>query len=236
MNVIITGASSGIGYETVKEFCTRKILNIIIIARSSAKLEQMKVEFEKKFHKVKIHPLEIDLSEKNIDKKLTILIKKKLNSKIDVIVNNAGLLINKPFEKLSDKDWSDVFEVNLFGVVRLIRAVMPFLGKQNKSHIVNISSMGGFQGAEKFAGLSAYSTSKGALCTFSECLAKEFEPKNIAVNCLALGAVQTKMLKQAFPKFKAPVTASQMAKFIVDFALSSHHLMNGKVIPVALKN
>lgn len=236
MNIVITGASRGIGYEITKEFCKRKVSNIIIIARNSTKLEHLKTECKKKFPEINLHPLPMDLSEKNIEKKLSNIIKKKLNSKVDFIVNNAGLLINKPFEKLTDKNWSDVFEVNLFGVVRLIRAAMPFLGKQNKSHIVNISSMGGFQGTEKFNGLAAYSTSKGALCTLTECLAKEFESKNIAVNCLALGAVQTKMLKQAFPKYKAPVTPLQMAKFIVDFTINSQYIMNGKVIPVALRN
>ena len=236
MNVIVTGASRGIGYEIVKEFCNREVSNVIIIARNGTKLEQIKKECKIKFPKIHIYQLAIDLSKKNIENKLSSIIKKNLNSKVDFIVNNAGMLINKPFEKLTDKNWIDVFEVNLFGTVRLIRAVISFLGKQNRSHIVNISSMGGFQGTEKFTGLSAYSTSKGALSTLTECLAKEFETKNIAVNCLALGAVQTKMLKQAFPKFKAPVSPSQMAKFIVDFTLSSHHVMNGKVIPVALRN
>jgi NAD(P)-dependent dehydrogenase (short-subunit alcohol dehydrogenase family) len=108
------------------------------------------------------------------------------------------------------------------------------LDVHEKTHIVNISSIGGFQGSVKFPGLSAYSSSKAALVCLTECLAEEFKDKNIAFNCLALGAVQTDMLNEAFPGYKAPVSASSMASFVTDFVLKAHHFMNGKIIPVSL--
>ena len=93
--------------------------------------------------------------------------------------------------------------------------------------------MGGFQGSTKFAGLSAYSSSKSALSGLTECLAEELKDRNIAVNCLALGAVQTEMLGKAFPGYKAPLSAAKMAEFICEFALTGQLFFNGKIIPVS---
>ena len=151
--------------------------------------------------------------------------------KIDILINNAAALINKPFEKITDGEFTETYRVNVFHPWKAIRVVLPHLKKG--SHIVNISSMGGMLGTLKFKGLSAYSSSKGALAILTECLAEEFKSKGIAVNCLALGAVQTEMLKRAFPKYKAPVTAKEMASFIADFAMSGNKYYNGKVIPVS---
>jgi NAD(P)-dependent dehydrogenase (short-subunit alcohol dehydrogenase family) len=104
------------------------------------------------------------------------------------------------------------------------------------SHIVNIASMGGFQGSSKYPGLSCYSASKAALACLTECLAGEFTESGIKVNCLALGSVQTEMLEEAFPGYKAPVDAQEMAEFIADFALKGHKFFNGKILPVAVNN
>jgi NAD(P)-dependent dehydrogenase (short-subunit alcohol dehydrogenase family) len=105
---------------------------------------------------------------------------------------------------------------------------------QSPSHIVNIGSMGGFQGSAKFAGLSAYSASKAALHNFTECLAEELKERKISVNCLALGSAQTEMLEKAFPGYESPVMAFEMGKYIADFALTGHKFFNGKVLPVAV--
>jgi NAD(P)-dependent dehydrogenase (short-subunit alcohol dehydrogenase family) len=94
--------------------------------------------------------------------------------------------------------------------------------------------MGGVQGSAKFPGLAAYSSSKAALANLSELLAEELKEKNIRVNCLALGAAQTEMLETAFPGYKAPVTAAEMAQWVGWFAINGHRFFNGKVLPVAL--
>jgi NAD(P)-dependent dehydrogenase (short-subunit alcohol dehydrogenase family) len=114
------------------------------------------------------------------------------------------------------------------------QALLPALAPN--AHIVNISSMGGFQGSLKFAGLAAYSTSKAALCAFTELFAEEYKATGIHMNCLCLGAVQTEMLAAAFPGYIAPTSASQMAHFIADFALNSGAFFNGKIIPVSSSN
>ncbi|MBC8344458.1 MAG: SDR family oxidoreductase, partial [Bacteroidetes bacterium] len=133
-----------------------------------------------------------------------------------------------------EQDWTSIFSVNLFGPVKLIRKLSPYMGKIQTSHIVNISSMGGFQGSVKFPGLTAYAASKAALSNLTEVLAAEFQDKNIKVNCLAIGSVETSMLANTFPDYKAPLTASEMADFISDFSLQGYKYFNGKVLPVAL--
>ena len=108
---------------------------------------------------------------------------------------------------------------------------LPFL-KEN-SHVLNISSIGGVQGSLKFPGLAAYSSSKGALLTLTELLAEEYKDSKISFNALALGAVQTEMLEEAFPGYKAPVSAAEMAAYIFNFATTGHRFYNGKILQVS---
>ncbi len=154
------------------------------------------------------------------------------DNKIDVLVNNAGVLINKPFAQLLETDFVEMLQSNYIGHVRIIQALLGFMGEG--SHILNIGSMGAFQGSAKFPGLAAYSASKAALHTLTECLAQELVEQGIKVNCLALGSAQTEMLEQAFPGYESPVMAFEMGKYIADFAVTGHRFFNGKVLPVAV--
>jgi NAD(P)-dependent dehydrogenase (short-subunit alcohol dehydrogenase family) len=151
--------------------------------------------------------------------------------KVDVLIHNAGSLVFKPFVETSSEDFENVYKVNVFGVANLTRICIPFLSKG--SHVVTISSMGGIQGSTKFAGLSAYSSSKGAVITLSELLAEEYASKGISFNVLALGAVNTEMLNEAFPDYQAPLSAKEMAEYIFDFALTGNKYYNGKVLQVS---
>ncbi len=225
--IVITGASKGIGFETALSLL-KKDINVIAIARSSDLLKQLKSQSPTS----NLSIVTADITNEEDLKKIATEVKNI--SVIDGLINNAGMVLNKPFSNTSYEEWKDVFEVNFFAAVQLIKLVKPFLRK--KSHIVNIGSMGGFQGSDKFSGLAAYSAAKGALAILSECLSTEFSNDEIAVNCLCLGAVQTKMLEEAFPGYQAPVQPNEMASFISDFVLSGHKFMNGKVIPVSLNN
>ena len=153
--------------------------------------------------------------------------------KIDVLINNAGKLVNKPFLELTSDEISSCYQVNVIGVMQTVQAAIPKM-IETGGHIVNISSMGGFQGSVKFAGLSAYSTSKAAVCSFTELFAEEYKETKIKMNCLCLGAAQTEMLEEAFPGYIAPVSAEKMAEYISDFALNANQWINGKIIPVSL--
>ncbi len=225
--IVVTGASKGIGYET-----SLKLLNkghkIIAIARTSKKLTALQKESNSEL----LIPIASDItSEKSLIQLQKIV---SNNHPIDGLINNAGILANKPFMETSEQDWKKIFDVNLHGPVRLIQLLKKYFAED--AHIVNIGSMGGIQGSQKFPGLSAYSASKGALAVLTESLSAEFAADKISVNCLSLGAVQTEMLNKAFPGYKAPVSAKQMGAFIADFVLMGHQFMNGKIIPVSLNN
>lgn len=228
MLILITGASKGIGFEMVKLFSRDPKHLIIAVSRNTASLGKL-VE-QKNTHSVL--PLKADITNPIHQKRIFKTIH-SLGIPLDILINNAGQILNKPFEKISPKELHSVYATNIFGPFALIQQLLPLMNQKNRSHIVNISSMGGFQGSSKFPGLSAYSSSKAALSGLTECLAEEFKSKNIAVNCLALGAVQTEMLSQAFPGYIAPLKAQQMAEYICDFSLRGHRYFNGKILPVS---
>ena len=219
-NIIITGTSRGIGYELALQFAQagHQVLAI------SRKTPQALIENEN------ITCLSVDLGK---EEALLEVIKFLSNAwkQVDIIIHNAGSLVNKPFSQTSQADFENVYKVNVFGVANLTRVCLPYLKKG--SHVVSISSMGGIQGSMKFAGLAAYSSSKGAVITLSELLAEEYKEQGIAFNVLALGAVNTEMLQEAFPGYEAPISAVAMADYIFNFALTGNKYHNGKVIQVS---
>lgn len=220
-NVIITGTSRGIGYELVQLF-TDAGYNVLALSRNSAPISSINLEG------CTIFPFDITDSK---DIKTVSKFVKENWKQVDVLINNSGSLINKPFAKTSIDDFISVYDVNVFGAAALTKAILPFMKKEG--HVVNISSMGGIQGSMKFPGLSAYSSSKGALITLTELLAEEYKDTGPSFNVLALGAVQTEMLEEAFPGYKANVTAEEMAEYIMQFSLSGQKMYNGKVLQVS---
>jgi len=221
-NVIVTGTSKGIGYELALKF-SENDYNVISLSRNNAeKLNKKNVIF---FH------LDISSKESIID---TVSKISKEFQQIDIIINNAGNLINKPFLKTSFEDFEDTYKVNVFGVAELFRNLFPFLSK--KCHVVNISSMGGVTGTSKFSGLSAYSSSKAALNILTEMLAEEFKDTEMRFNTLALGSVQTEMLGRAFPGYKANTSPKDMADYIYKFSTDNGKFFNGKTLSVSSSN
>lgn len=230
MNIVITGVSKGIGYETAKLLSSRADSTIVAISRDAVGLN--KLVSESGPGTVVAIPFDLSVSSDSFSELQNKILKHI--DRVDVLINNAGYLVNKSFEDIEGLDMERVFNINLFAIVKLSQVLLPYMGGSIRSHIINIGSMGGYQGSAKFAGLSVYSASKGAVATLSECMAEEFGKKNIGVNCLALGAVQTEMLSKAFPGFEAPVKASDMAKYVAEFAVKGMHEFNGQVIPVEL--
>ncbi|MDP3444160.1 MAG: SDR family oxidoreductase [Ignavibacteria bacterium] len=227
MDIIITGCSKGIGFELLKLSASDPNNRIIAISRDISSIE----DFIHKSKATQITALAIDLTADGFEKEIVRVIN-TLNFRPNILINNAGSLINKSFENLTSDDFDHMFNVNIKAPFLLIQHLLPYFS--SNSHIVNIGSMGGFQGSAKFAGLSLYSASKAALANFTECLAEELKHKKIAVNCLALGAAQTEMLQEAFPGYIAPISASSMANYIHQFAMTGHEFYNGKVLPVSL--
>ncbi len=220
-NVVITGTSRGIGYELVALF-TNAGHNVLALSRNDVPVSGMGVS--------NCYCFPCDITNKSDVQKVSEFIKDKWN-KVDVLINNSGYLVNKPFDTLSAEDFQRSYDVNVFGAVSMTKAVLPFMNREG--HIVNISSMGGVQGSAKFPGLAAYSSSKGAIITLTEVLAEEYKETGPAFNALALGAVQTEMLEEAFPGYKASVTAKEMGRYIMEFSLSGNKLYNGKILQVS---
>lgn len=223
-NIVITGTSRGIGFELAKQFAENGY-QVLALSRNTAPLSAVN-------HK-NIKVLSVDISNAEDLNKVTDFIKSTWK-KVDVLINNAGKLINKPFTEISSEDFLEVYKVNVFGVAEITKLMIPFL--QKGSHVVTISSIGGIQGSIKFPGLAAYSSAKGAVITLSELLAEEYKEQQIAFNVLALGAVQTEMLEEAFPGYQAPISASEMADYIYNFSLTGDKFYNGKVLQVSSSN
>ncbi|TVZ57031.1 short-subunit dehydrogenase [Lutibacter sp. Hel_I_33_5] len=220
-NIIITGTSRGIGFELAQQFANTGH-KVLALSRNTKPL--------KKINHKNITLISVDLSN-NVDFKKVVNFIKTSWKKVDILINNAGKLINKPFTDLTSNDFLEVYKVNVFGVAELTKQCIPFFTKG--SHIVTISSMGGIQGSMKFPGLAAYSSAKGAVITLSELLAEEYKEHGFSFNVLALGAVQTEMLEEAFPGYQAPTTAKEMADYIFNFALTGYKHYNGKVLQVS---
>ncbi|MBL7827604.1 MAG: SDR family oxidoreductase [Saprospiraceae bacterium] len=223
MNIAVTGAGKGLGLEVVKRYvqgpehivwaCSRNVDQLMAIGADNLFTEALDLE-----------NCSIEMIEE--------LFGRHMNH-LDILIHNAGTLVNLPFEQTELDVWRRVFEVNLFSAIKVSKALLPFLKKSHQAHIVHIGSMGGFQGSSKFPGLSAYSASKAALANLTECMAEELKNDGIHVNCLALGAVNTEMLRQAFPGYQAPVESAQIADFICRFSIEQRPFFNGKILPVA---
>ncbi|EJL66634.1 short-chain dehydrogenase of unknown substrate specificity [Flavobacterium sp. CF136] len=222
-NIIVTGTSRGIGYELALQFADagNKVLAI------SRKIPQALLEHQN------VTCLSVDLA----DESALDAVEDFLSSvwkKVDAVVHNAGALLFKPFAETTQADFESIYKVNVFAVANLTRICLPYL--QKGSHVVTISSIGGVRGSLKFAGLAAYSSSKGAVITLTELLAEEYKEKGISFNVLALGSVQTEMLQEAFPGYQAPISAEGMATYIYDFTLNGNKYFNGKVLEVSSTN
>ncbi|MDA3952609.1 MAG: SDR family NAD(P)-dependent oxidoreductase [Bacteroidales bacterium] len=234
MNIVITGTSRGIGFQVAKLFAKDENNTVIAIARSEDLLKELKNECIRLNLKSQLKIIVFDIENpKNVKNNLKNEIHKHVQS-IDILINNAGYLYRKAFIDTEIDEITKMFNVNIISHSVLIQDLIPMLKESKLSHVINISSMGGFQGSAKFPGLSFYSSSKAAVASLTECLAEEYKSDNIKFNCLALGAVNTEMLKSAFPEYDAPLSALEMAKFIHDFALNGSKCFNGKILPVSL--
>jgi len=228
MNILIIGGTRGIGRELVGLLARETGKRIIVTGRNEIALKKLSTEYPD------VSCITLDLTNNACGKILSAKFSEMSITRVDILINIAGRLAVKDFELFDEEEARKIMEVNFFGPASVISNIKPLMPKG--SHIVNISSMGGFQGSSKYRGLSYYSASKAAIACLSECLAGEFAESGVSVNCLALGSVQTEMLAEAFPGYKAPVNAGEMAEFITDFALNGHRFFNGRILPVAVTN
>ncbi len=233
MNILITGASKGIGKAIALAFCKNGNHALFLVSRDEKLLKELKNQCNalNSSCSVKVYPF--DLGETGRIKNLVEDVLSETDT-IDILINNAGILYNKKFDAIREAEIQSSFNINFFAPATLIKLLIPSMSKPAFAHVINIGSMGGYQGSSKYPGLSFYSASKGAIAILTECLAEEYKNSGITFNCLALGAVQTEMFSEAFPGARTHVTPTKMADYIVDFAINSKPGLNGKIIPVLL--
>ena len=217
--IVITGASRGIGFELVK-LAEKKEYKVYVLSRNIKNLDSTNF----------VNPISIDITDEILLSNFILELKKN-DVTIDALINNAGAFLNKPFSDTTKSEFEAIYQVNLFGLASTTRMLLPQIS--TKGHVINISSMGGIDGSVKFPGLSAYSSSKGAVNILTELLAEEYKETGPSFNALALGAVQTEMLEEAFPGMKAPLSAKKMASYVLDFAITGQKYYNGKILPVS---
>tara|TARA_Y100000996_G_scaffold139289_1_gene106263 strand:+ start:571 stop:1242 length:672 start_codon:yes stop_codon:yes gene_type:complete len=219
--IVVTGTSSGIGHQICIQ-AAKMNFHVISVSRNIEPLKDISG----------IESFAIDITNKNsVDEFIANLKSKKI--KIDILINNAGYLVSELFGDTTYDSFKKTFDVNVFGLAEITRSLIPIINSDG--HVINISSIGGVNGSKKFPGLSAYSSSKAAVIALTEVLAEEYQ-NGPSFNVLALGAVQTKMLKEAFPDYNADTKPEEMAKYILDFAINGNKLFNGKLISVSNSN
>ena len=219
--IVVTGTSSGIGYQICIQ-AAKMNFHVISVSRNIEPLKDIGG----------IESFAIDITNKDsVDEFIANLKSRKI--KIDILINNAGYLVSELFGNTTYESFKKIFDVNVFGLAEITRSLIPIINSDG--HVINISSIGGVNGSKKFPGLSAYSISKAAVIALTEVLAEEHQ-NGPSFNVLALGAVQTKMLKEAFPDYNAETKPEEMAKYILDFAINGNKLFNGKLISVSNSN
>lgn len=217
--ILITGIGRGVGAALAQRFLMEKDITVIGTSRSEIP----------PFEHPRLHLVHDDVARH--DNGFSTILQALGENTFTAVINNAAILQNKLFGTYTSDELEEQFRVNVFAPFMLLQAIAGKL--QKGSHVVNIGSMGGYQGSVKFPGLSAYSATKGALAILTECLAEEWKELEVRVNCLALGSVNTEMLQEAFPGYTAPLNPNQIADFIVKFTLEGQQFFNGKIIPVS---
>ena len=183
--VIITGGGSGVGFECARLFSDAGA-SVLIIGRKEEKLRGARNTLG---NPESVSCLAGDVTRSGFAEEAVLHAHKKFGRHVDILINNAGVILRKTAEETTDEEWRDVMSVNIDGAFYFSRSVASRM--ENGGAIVNVSSTCGQVGA---AGLAAYCASKGALDQLTRSMALELAPRNITVNAVAPGAINSPML------------------------------------------
>ena len=226
--VVVTGASKGVGRQTVMALVRDHGCSVIAISRDAGALASLQKETAAFGGRVSTLPLDIASPEAAAKVKAAVA-----GYRLHALVHNAGMLRKKSLGQYLQADLQEIYAVNVFAPLLISQALLDELDGDPPGHILHIASMGGFQDSVKFSGLVGYSSSKAAVACMAQCLAEELKDRRIRSNSLALGSVDTEMVRAAFPGYVPATTAEAMGDYVARFALQGHNLFNGKVLPVA---
>ncbi len=211
---IITGSGRGIGASTA-EVLAESGAKVVLTSRSISQLQEVSERIEKHFGKNHCLIFAGDIGDEDFVSHLFQEVEKQWGA-IDILINNAATLEMGDFPDFKTESWDETMRVNLRGPFLCSRfAFQAMIRSKRGGCIVNLSSLGGIKGTEKFPGLSAYTVSKHGIVGLTESLAVEGKKHNIRVNCVAPGAVETTMLKKAAPFLKTKTKPEDIAKIIL---------------------
>jgi 3-oxoacyl-[acyl-carrier protein] reductase len=227
-NLLITGAGKGLGLEIIRMAALDSGYRIFAVARDISNIESVEC-----CQGTEIVGISCDLG---IEMQVRDLVDriKEYDGILDGMILNAGVFLRTPLESSSWTDLERLMRVNCYSCFSLSAGLSEKMS--SGSHIILVSSMGGFQGSSKFAGNTGYCMSKGAMTTLGECLSSEYAGRNIAVNVVCPGAVRTSMLSQAFPEYEGGVSPKYMGTWLWAFYKEGRSLFNGRVIPISTQN
>jgi NAD(P)-dependent dehydrogenase (short-subunit alcohol dehydrogenase family) len=225
---IITGASRGIGRATARLFA-RAGAQAVLFSRTASQLDEAVSEIRHAGNQALAIVGDVS-REEDVHRLFERVI--EAYGRVDILVNCAGIVAVRPFVEMDVSTWDTVMGVNLRGTFLCCREAFRIMAVQRQGVIVNISSLSGVKGVEKFPGLSAYNVSKAGVASLSEILAVEGMPYNIRVCAVSPGAVDTEMLRQAAPHLKAGMTPDDMAEILLFLADGSGRMLSGSNIEI----
>ncbi|HEV2655884.1 MAG TPA: SDR family oxidoreductase [Ktedonobacteraceae bacterium] len=225
---IITGAGRGVGRATAELFA-REGARVVLFSRTRAHLDEAATSIRSAGGDCLASAGDVSRED---DVQALFQTVQETYGRVDILVNCAGLVAVRPFAEMDTATWDSVLGVNLRGTFLCCREAFRVMIKQKHGVIVNISSLSGVKGVEKFPGLSAYNVSKSGVASLTEILAVEGKPHNIRVCAVSPGAVDTEMLRQAAPHLKAGMTPDDMAQILLFLADDSGRMLSGSNIEI----
>lgn len=220
---IITGAGRGVGRATAQLFA-REGARVVLFSRTASHLEEATAEITNNGGQALAIAGDVSCEE---DTHALFQQAYATYGRVDILVNCAGVVAMRPFVEMDVATWDRVMAVNLRGTFLCCLEAFRLMVPQQRGVILNISSLSGVKGVEKFPGLSAYNVSKSGVAGLTEILAVEGKPHNIRVCAISPGAIATEMLQQAAPHLKAAMTAVDMAEILLFLADDSGRMFSG---------
>jgi NAD(P)-dependent dehydrogenase (short-subunit alcohol dehydrogenase family) len=222
---IVTGASSGIGRHTA-ELLAQRGTKVVICARSGDALREIASRYEDRMLAVAG-----DVSDLAVVERLFSAAESRFG-KCSILVNNAGMIEPAPLVDTTLGMWQRMFEVNVHAIFLACRRALPSMLERGAGAIVNVASISGVPGPEKFAGWVSYCASKGAVISLTEALAVEVKSRGVRVNCVSPGSVDTPMWAAASGGAPASMTPAEVAEAILFLASDRSRPMNGQNLNV----
>ncbi len=225
---IITGAGRGVGKATAHRFA-REGARVVLFSRTPGPLDETATDIAHEGGQVLSMVGDVSREED-----VRALFQRAMDTygRVDILVNCAGIVLVRPFVDMDAETWDRVIAVNLRGTFLCCRQAFRVMMAQQSGVIINLSSLSGVRGVEKFPGLSAYNVSKAGVAGLTEILAVEGKPFHIRVCAVSPGAVDTEMLRQAAPHLKAGMTPDDLAEILLFLADDSGRMLSGSNIEI----